>query len=112
MNHMVEIRAVQFYSLNLEPGINFANNWDGEGWFSLIDKKVHNRNFAMVCFEKSLSWDKDKNQHNFIRLGTNETRCKSVLRIVKKADLNKTSDIMQQLSTGKYLKYCKSYIDQ
>ena len=101
---MVEILAVQFYSLNLESGTTFVNNWEGEGWFSLIDKELHNRNFAMVCFEKSSCWDKDKNQHNFIRLGTNETRCKSVLRIVKKANLNITSDIMPQLRTGKYFR--------
>ena len=95
---MVEILAVQFFSLNLEPESSFHNNWLGEGWFTLIDAELHDRNFFMVCFEKASCWDQDKNHHNFI--GLNGTKCKSVLRIVTKADFNIIPCKMPQLSTG------------
>ena len=96
---MVEILAMQFFSLNLEPGTSFANNWLGEGWFTLIDAELHDRNVFMVCFEKASCWDQDKNHHNYIRL-PNGTKCKSVLRIVTKANINIIPGKIPQLSTG------------
>ena len=96
---MIEILAMQFFSLNLEPETSFANNWLGEGWFTLIDAELHDRNVFMVCFEKASCWDQDKNHHNYIRL-PNGTKCKSVLRIVTKANINIIPGKIPQLSTG------------
>ena len=96
---MVEILAVQFYSLNLEPGASFDKSLVDNNWFSFDDKDFRYSNFAMVCFEKASCWDKDKNQHNFMRLN-NGTRCKSVLRTVTEANMNLSSDRIPQFSNG------------
>ena len=102
---MVEILAVQFFSLNLELGASFDktvvdNDWDPDNdWFSFDDKDFGYTNFAMVCFEKASCWDEEKKQHNFMRL-LNGTRCKSVLRIVTEANMNLTSGRIPQFSNG------------
>ena len=96
---MVEILAVQFTSLNLGPEATFDKSFVHDNWFSLDDKELHFRNFAMICFEKASCWDKDKNQHNFMRL-LNGTRCKSVLRTVTEANMNLTSGRTPQFSNG------------
>ena len=92
---MVEILAVQFYSLNLQPGASFLD----DNWFSFDYKDLRYTNFAMVCFEKASCWDKDKNQPNFMRL-LNGTRCKSVLRTVTEANINLTYGRIPQFSNG------------
>ena len=96
---MVEILAVQFYSLNLEPEASFDKSVVDNNWFSVDDKNLRSTNFAMVCFEKASCWDKDKNQHDFMRL-LNGTRCKSALRIVTEANMNLTSGRIPQFSNG------------
>ena len=96
---MVEILAVQFYSLNLEPGASFDQSVMDDSWFSFDDKDFGYTNFAMVCFEKASCWDEEKNQHNFMRI-LNGTRCKSVLRIVTEANMNLTSSRIPQFSNG------------
>lgn len=98
---MVEILAVQFYSLNLEPGASFDKTVVDNNWFSFDDKDFGYTNFTMVCFEKASCWDEEKNQHNFMRL-LNGTRCKSVLRIVTEANMNLTSGRIPQFSNGMY----------
>ena len=98
---MVEILAVQFYSLNLEPGASFGKSFVDYNWFSLNDKDIRSTNFAMVCFEQASCWDKDNNQHDFMRL-RNGTRCKSDLRIVTEANMNLTSSRIPQFRNGMF----------
>ena len=86
---MTEIIVIDFYNLFLSAEEHFTNQDDWK-WYSIIDIDLCDRNFAVICFEKASCWDSETNQHYFISL-PNGKRCKSDLRIVRKANLNVTS---------------------
>ena len=86
---MTEIIVIDFYHLFLSAEQQFTNQ-DGLKWYSIIDINLHDRNLAVICFEKASCWDSDTNQHYFISLPNGE-QCKSDLKIVTKANLNVSS---------------------
>ena len=86
---MTEIIVIDFHHLFLSAEQHFTNHDDWK-WYSLIDIELHDRNFAVICFEKASCWDRETNQHYFISL-PNGKMCKSDLKIVTKANLNVSS---------------------
>ena len=62
---MTEIIAIDFYHLFLRAEQHFLNQ-DGLKWYSIIDVNLHDRNLAVICFEKASCWDSETNQQNFV----------------------------------------------
>ena len=86
---ITEIIAIDFTDLFLKPGERFAGQ-DEWSWYSLIDKDLHDRNFAVICFEKASCWDSETKRNYYIKL-PNGKNCKSDLRMVTKSDYNVSS---------------------
>ena len=86
---MVEFIAMEFFHLFRTSGQSFTHDEDW-GWYTVIDKRLNHTNYPLLCFEKASCWDYERHQHNYISLPTGK-RCKSILKVVTKHNLNVTS---------------------